>query len=677
MSSGVSPFYFTLTESTGGTSTTGTWNNSTTEYLIRVEISKAGDGSITGYKMRTSADDTWDSRGDFIAADPFGTNTDRAKFENTYTPEGTSWTPEAVKTTEGASMTASQFSFELWEADSSGVALGSGPVRTATTTLGNLTSQTVLFDSIALTTTDTKYYVLKEVKGTDGGWEYSDIQHFITVTVINEGGSLKPDSITYRSRKGDTGTLSDPIDFDAVKPAFKNTYETTPTSWTPRAVKLAFGRLMDDGHFNFTLYDSDVDGKLGAERQTVTNGEGDVSMVIFSAIDYDTADTTHYYLIHEASDFGHGWVTDDHYYHFKVYVRDNGDGTMTPEVSYRSKNGIEGNWSGWTTYDADDPMSWPWFRNDHYMLEALMVIAVEKRITGIDSTDQTFNFTLTEMIKDGEDFIEKPDGYTATLINIKADQIGYIPLPEVYEVGTYYYRITEDDDQIEGWNYDKNEFIVTVVVYHDPVNPSILDYEVHYPDEQFPIVFTNTFQNHEFRFIKTDRHDSAINGVAFELYAYQYDDAGNPPAGHEDHAELITGNDDCCWVLHDTTISGSDPDAVFGEVTFGGLLAGDYMLVETATLSTLALPSGQWLIRITINGNIDILARGDALPPAFKYDPETGQYRLPNYPKIEVPRVGTSTALIATTTGAVLISLIGLKGMTVLRKKEDELTVKE
>jgi hypothetical protein len=182
--------------------------------------------------------------------------------------------------------------------------------------------------------------VLKEVKGTDGGWEYSDIQHFITVTVKNDGGSLTPDTITYQSRKGDGGVLSAPVDFLTSVPAFENTYETEPTKWTPQAIKLAFGRLMDDGYFDFTLYDSDEDAEQGTKRQTVSNGEGEISTIVFDSISYDTADTTHYYLMHEASDYGHGWVTDDHYYHFKVYIKDNGDGTMTPQVSYRSKNGI-------------------------------------------------------------------------------------------------------------------------------------------------------------------------------------------------------------------------------------------------------------------------------------------------------------------------------------------------
>jgi pilin isopeptide linkage protein len=316
-------------------------------------------------------------------------------------------------------------------------------------------------------------------------------------------------------------------------------------------------------------------------------------------------------------------------------------------------------------------MSWPRFVNDHYVLEGLLVLTVEKAISGIDATDDTFNFTLTEMIKDGDDFVEKPSGYTRHAINIRAGEMGYLDLPGTLEVGTYYYRITEDDDKIEGWNYDQSEYIITVEVYHDPVNPRILDYSVTYPENVFPIVFTNTYKNHEFRFIKTDRHDSALNGATFELYLYQHKDADNPPAGHENHAKLVTGDDDCCWVLHDTDTSGASPDALFGEVAFTGLYSGDYMLVETKTLPTLALPSGQWLIRVALNGDIDILARGEMLPPAFKVAGD--QYRLPNYPNVELPLVGTNAALIATSTGAVLISLIGLKGMTILRKKEEEL----
>jgi pilin isopeptide linkage protein len=376
--------------------------------------------------------------------------------------------------------------------------------------------------------------------------------------------------------------------------------------------------------------------------------------------------------MHEATGHDFGWITDDHYYHFKVYVKDNGDGTLSPEVSYRSKNGIEGSWSGWTDYDPDDPMSWPWFINEHYFLEALLVLAVEKVVPeGIEyPLDDTFNFTLTEMLKEGDKFVEKPGGFTSTLINLKPGQTGYIDLPEVHEVGTYYYRVTEDDGKIEGWNYDGSEYIVTVIVYHDHDNAGILDYEIHYPDDTFPITFTNTYKQHEFTFTKTDRHDTAINGVSFELYAYLHDDADDPPAGHEDHAKLVTGDDDCCWVLHDTAISGSGPDAAFGQVTFSDLLSGDYMLVETKTLPGLALPSGQWLVRIAFGGDIDIIARGDMVPPAFKIDDDN--LRLPNYPKIELPVVGANAALIASTTGAVLISLIGLKGMTVLRKREEE-----
>lgn len=84
--------------------------------------------------------------------------------------------------------------------------------------------------------------------------------------------------------------------------------------------------------------------------------------------------------------------------------------------------------------------------------------------------------------------------------------------------------------------------------------------------------------------------------------------------------------------------SGSD-----GRVTFVNLESGTYLLEETKAPNGYELPLGQWEVEVNAeNGVIAITTVvGEAVPPAFRTNEETGEYLVGNVKKYTLPAAGS------------------------------------
>lgn len=177
----------------------------------------------------------------------------------------------------------------------------------------------------------------------------------------------------------------------------------------------------------------------------------------------------------------------------------------------------------------------------------------------------------------------------------------------------------------------------------------------------------------QFMFTKVDmgNTDKTLAGVEFMLYVCQ----SNEP-DHEHEAlvtdEVLTNGN--CWQLH--TLENDDIKAISddsGAVDFGFLEDGVYMLVETKALSGYELPVGQWIVTINSTPNegdneIDIKYSGDKKPPAFLYDEENGEYKLPNMKSLALSMTGAFGIAVFVIGGAILI-LIALSILLKLYKR--------
>jgi uncharacterized repeat protein (TIGR01451 family) len=170
-------------------------------------------------------------------------------------------------------------------------------------------------------------------------------------------------------------------------------------------------------------------------------------------------------------------------------------------------------------------------------------------------------------------------------------------------------------------------------------------------DGECSVVVTDVETGMPFGFTKVDEDGDPLAGAGFQLYA-----CGNSAhTGTSDHSERVTNDADCCWKAGasvQTAASGSD-----GKVSFSGLGAGQYMLVETAAPAGYELPHGQWMLDVDLEAKtVTPAARGvdGDLPPAFKKDATTGAYSVANYRKWAMPLAGGAGPIALTAAGAAL-----------------------
>jgi len=252
-----------------------------TVYTVTVKVTDNGDGTL-------SADVTG-------ASD--------LKFTNTYTTNKATAALVATKVLENRDLKADEFSFEL--KDSSGKVLQ---------TVKNDASGKVTFAPLTYTLADagkTFTYTVSEVAGSEKGITYDSKVYDVTVKVTDNGD----------------GTLSADVT-GASDLKFTNTYTTNKATAALVATKVLENKDLKADEFSFELKDSD-----GKVLQTVKNdAEGKIT---FAPLTYTLADAgkTFDYTVSEAAGSESGITYDNRVYDVTVKVTDNGDGTLSADVT--------------------------------------------------------------------------------------------------------------------------------------------------------------------------------------------------------------------------------------------------------------------------------------------------------------------------------------------------------
>lgn len=365
-------------------------------------------------------------------------------FTNTYnvTPVETSVTEQitATKVLTGRDLKDGEFSFELVE--------GEGKDAKVVATGKNAADGKITMSPIEYTKAGTHTYTLREVKGNAGGITYSDAKFTIETTITDNGdGTLKAEHVLKDNVKAAT---------------FENAYSVTPTDADLDfdLSKAIDGREWTDGdEFSFTI--TAPDGAPLPDPATVTVSKHDakdgIAAIKFGKIRY-TATGTYKYEIRENAGSTVGMTYDAHVATAEVTVTENGDGSLTANVTKKENGRFTNTYRTELNYTAAGGL---W---------------LSKYLDGRPMTEGQFTFTVTPAddasaralgLLPGANSFKSPAAAEATvgLIDILA---GHEVIFTQADAGkTFTYTVAEKNDGQPGYTYDDAVRTVTIAIADD------------------------------------------------------------------------------------------------------------------------------------------------------------------------------------------------------------------
>lgn len=365
-------------------------------------------------------------------------------FTNTYnvTPVESRVTDQIIanKVLTGRDLKAGEFSFELVEGDKV-VAKGTNAAD------GKITMSAVKYDKPG-----THTYTLREVNGgtTSKGITYSNVKYTIETAITDNGdGTLKAEHV-LKDAKG------------ATSATFENSYSVTPADADLDfgLSKAIDGREWTDGdEFSFTITAPDGAPLPNPATVTVSNHDAKdgIAAIKFGKIHY-TAAGTYKYEIRENAGSTVGMTYDAHVATAEVTVTEDGDGTLTANVTKKENGRFTNTYRSELNYTAAGGL---W---------------LSKYLDGRPMTEGQFTFTVTPAddasaralgLLPGANSFKSPAAAEATvgLIDILA---GHEVIFTQTDAGkTFTYTVAEKNDGKPGYTYDDAVRTVTIAVADD------------------------------------------------------------------------------------------------------------------------------------------------------------------------------------------------------------------
>ncbi len=481
---GVVKYYFIIKEANDGA--TG-WKYDPTEYRVTVTLTKdpaSAEISSDFDIVKVNGQDETD----------LGVNGDRAtiSFENVYEPKAAEIdldvVPTVNKVLNGRDLEAGEFTFAVFEDGGSSFTDTSEAIM-----LGkNLAAESgkaaqIVFESTeygirkGLVNRDDKLvfsaigkynFDIVEIKGNAGGIAYSTTIYDLTVEVTEQNGTL-----TARHYF---------VDGVGESVAFTNNYSAEPTSVVIEGTKsinvISGTKSLTADMFKFGLYDET--GALIDETANLANGS-----FMFDAVEYGFADIgkTFTYTVKEIAPDG---TTDGSYkangmsysaqsFEVSVTVKDNGDGTLSAEVTGNGENNIG-------------------FVNNYESKLASATFNGKKKLENRTLTAGEFEFALytTDSSFADEIAIVKQGGNDTVTHNAKGD---FTVSVSGLTPGYHYFILREviPAERAEGIGYDASEYQLTVNVSDNGSGQMHANTFVKHtgkPNEQDPAIeFVNVF----------------------------------------------------------------------------------------------------------------------------------------------------------------------------------------
>ena len=248
---------------------------------------------------------------------------ERFVFENRYDPEDTEAVFQGTKELLGRDLRAGEFTFALYETDSSFQITGK-PIQTAV----NGADGTFTFDPIPYDRVGTYRYALRELPDDGGGITYDGTVYQITVTVLDDGGILWADVSV-------TDALGSPAELH-----FRNLYHPEAITVALEGRKRLYGAELATGQFRFGLYQSDENWqKQGAPQDEVShNIRGEFA---FEDLTFTEPGTWYYVIEEDTSRQIENISYDDRAYGVRITVTDDGAGSLLADVVLTELGGGE------------------------------------------------------------------------------------------------------------------------------------------------------------------------------------------------------------------------------------------------------------------------------------------------------------------------------------------------
>lgn len=412
------------------------------KHTYTLREAKGNAGGITYSDTKFTIETTITDNGDgTLKAEHVLKGTEPAEFKNSYnvTPTESSVTDQitATKVLTGRDPKAGEFRFELVE--------GNKVVATGI----NDADGKITMNAVKYTEAGKHTYTLREVNGgtTSKGITYSDAKYTIETTITDNGD----------------GTLSATHELKSATPAtFKNTYSVTPldAELDFDLSKAIDGRdWTDSDKFSFTI--TAPEGAPLPDPATATVSKKDakdgIAAIKFGKIRY-TATGTYKYEIRENAGSTVGMTYDAHVATAEVTVTENGDGSLTANVT-KKENGLFTN-----TYRTE------------LNYTAAGGLWLSKYLDGRPMTEDQFTFTVTPAddasaralgLLPGANSFKSPAAAEATvgLIDILA---GHEVIFTQADAGkTFTYTVAEKNDGQPGYTYDDAVRTVTIAIADD------------------------------------------------------------------------------------------------------------------------------------------------------------------------------------------------------------------
>ena len=414
---------YTLREVKGDAGNGITYDGKT--YTIETTITDKGDGTLEAKHVL---------KGD-----------GEAKFSNSYKPNPGEFSVTdqitATKSLTGRDLKDGEFSFELVEGEDEDAKV----VATGT----NAADGKITMNAVKYTEAGKHAYTLREIKGgtTSKGITYSDAKYTIETTITDNGdGTLKAEHVMK----------------DATAATFKNTYSVAPldAELDFDLGKVISGRDWTDGdEFSFTIT-APEDAPL-PDPATVTVSKKDakdgIAAIKFGKIHYAAAGT-YKYEIRENAGSTVGLTYDAHVATAEVTVTENGDGSLTANVTKKENGRFTNMYRTELNYTAAGGL---W---------------LSKYLDGRPMTEGQFTFTVTPAddasaralgLLPGANSFKSPAAAEATvgLIDILA---GHEVIFTQADAGkTFTYTVAEKNDGQPGYTYDDAVRTVTIAIADD------------------------------------------------------------------------------------------------------------------------------------------------------------------------------------------------------------------
>lgn len=365
-------------------------------------------------------------------------------FTNTYnvTPVESRVTDQIIanKVLTGRDLKAGEFSFELVEGDKV-VAKGTNAAD------GKITMSAVKYDKPG-----THTYTLREVNGgtTSKGITYSNVKYTIETAITDNGdGTLKAEHV-LKDAKG------------ATSATFENSYSVTPldAELDFDLSKVISGREWTDGdEFSFTI--TAPDGAPLPDPATVTVSKHDakdgIAVIKFGKIHYIAAGT-YKYEIRENAGGTVGMTYDAHVATAEVTVTENGDGSLTANVTKKENGRFTNTYRTELNYTAAGGLK------------------LSKTLRGRPMTEGQFTFT----VKPADEASANAFGLLHGANEFKSPAtaegtVGLIDILAGHEVKftqadagkTFTYTVAEKNDHQPGYTYDEAVRTVTIAIADD------------------------------------------------------------------------------------------------------------------------------------------------------------------------------------------------------------------